>query len=63
MSNPVSNWYNRSPPLRIYVCTAVDSHVELIEFDKLFWETNPKKANTFYCDITVPELNHNCIVV
>ena len=47
----------------IYICTTIDRHVELIEFDKLFWETNAKKANTFYCDITVPELIHNCIVV
>ena len=48
---------------QFYVCTTVDSHVELTELDKLFWETNAKKANTFHCDITVPELIQNCTVV
>ena len=46
-----------------YVCTTVDSHVELIEFDELFWQTNAKKANTFYYDIIIPELIKNCMVV
>ena len=46
-----------------YVCTIVDSHVELIEFDELFWQTNAKKAKTFYCDIIIPELIQNCTVV
>ena len=36
-----------------YVCKTVDSHVELIGFDELFWETNTKKANTFYCNIII----------
>ena len=46
-----------------YVCMTVDSHVELIEFDELFWQTYAKKANIFYCDITIPELIQNCTVV
>ena len=46
-----------------YVCTTVDSHAELIEFDELFWQTNAKKANTFYYDIIIPELIPNCTVV
>ena len=46
-----------------YVCTTTDSHVELIEFGELFWQTNAKKANTFYCDIIVPELIQSCTVV
>ena len=46
-----------------YVCMTVDSHVELIEFDELFWQTNAKKANIFYCDIVIPELIQNCTVV
>ena len=28
-----------------YVCTTAHSHVELIEFDKLLWQTDAKKAN------------------
>ena len=43
-----------------YLCTTVDRHVELIEFGKLFWQTNAKKANIFYCDIIIPELIQNC---
>ena len=46
-----------------YVCTTVDSHVELIEFDELSWQTNAKKANMFYCDIIIAELIQNCSVV
>ena len=46
-----------------YVCMTVDSHVELIEFDELFWQTNAKKANIFYYDIIIPELIQNCTVV
>ena len=44
------------------VCTTVDSHVELIELDELFWQTNAKKTNIFYCDIIIPELIRNCTV-
>ena len=46
-----------------YVYTTVDSHAELIEFDELFWQTNAKKTNTFYCDIIIPELIQNYTVV
>ena len=46
-----------------YVWKTVDSHAELIGFDELFWETNTKKANTFYCNIIIPELIQNCMVV
>ena len=46
-----------------YVCMTVDSHVELIEFDELFWQTYAKKANIFYYDIIIPELIQNCTVV
>ena len=46
-----------------YVCTTVNSYVDLIELDELFWQTNAKKANTFYCDIIIPELIQDCTVV
>ena len=46
-----------------YVYTTVDYHVELVEFDAFFWQTNAKKANTFYCDIIISQLIQNCMVV